>query len=214
MSLDDITSKIFVILYEKWFQNHITCEFSDSLVKKVGGVPNKLNQALELLESKRIIERDSYGYRLTITGVEVYEDILPPSISSKKLEDRKIILETLKDLYKQDTRKSMIYQELSTKLGITDFGYISSTVEYLKRKGLVELNRASGQQFWIRLTAAGFRSFQDQTIDMSIAMTSAHKILFRLENHLRSFVESKLRDKYGSYWWDKAISQGMRKKVD
>lgn len=214
MSLDEITSKIFGILYEKWFQNHTIGEFSDLLVKKVGADPNRLNQALELLESKNLIERDGSMYRLTVTGVEEYENTLPPSIISKKLDDRKIILETLKDLYEQDTRKKTAYQQLLTKLGITDFGYLSSTVEYLERKGLVELHRVLGQQFWIRLTAAGFRSFQDQTIDMSIAMTGAYKILFRLENHLRSFVESKLRDKYGSYWWDKAISQGIRKKVD
>ncbi|MEP0824296.1 MAG: hypothetical protein HRF40_02310 [Nitrososphaera sp.] len=123
-------------------------------------------------------------------------------------------METLKELYETNTRAQLKYEELSAKVNISDFFYLSSTVEILERKGLVELVRSLGQHFRIRLTPAGFRAFQDQTIDMSMTMASAYRILFRLENHLRKFIDGKLREKYGSDWWEKGVGQGNRDKAD
>jgi hypothetical protein len=37
-------------------------------------------------------------------------------------------------------------------------------------------------------------------------MSAAYEILFRLENQLRRFIESKLRSKYGPEWWDRRVS--------
>ena len=132
----------------------------------------------------------------------------------KKLKERKQLLQQLKELYEEDVDKMLSSEELGKKVGIDDYRYLSSTVEYLERKGLVETQRWLGKGFNAKLSAAGFRTFLDNSMDMSTVMAGAYALLFRLENHLRRFVESKLRGTYGKEWWEKGISQGIQKKVN
>jgi len=66
-----------------------------------------------------------------------------------------------------------------------------------------------------RLTAAGDLTFDTSfDHDESVPMTSAYKILFKLENHLRRFIEKKLKESLGINYWVDGISQGLRDKVD
>jgi hypothetical protein len=67
----------------------------------------------------------------------------------------------------------------------------------------------SGGRFFIRLTAKGSQSFQDVRLDNAQVMSRVYEILFRLENRLRQFIESKLRSKYGPDRWDKYVQQDM-----
>jgi hypothetical protein len=64
------------------------------------------------------------------------------------------------------------------------------------------------------LSALGFQAFQDTVTDNADIMTSAYRTLFRLENFLRQFIESQMRAKYGSDWWDKHVSAAVKAKVD
>ena len=174
-----------------------------------------LYQALELLETYYLIERDDMGwYKITISGIDKYEGALPPSAVSKRVEQRKIVLQALHDIYKITPLKLIDNNELSSKCGIDDFTELWGIVYYLERKGLVELEVFLGKNFNVRLTASGYQSFQENVYDKSLEMVGAYRILFQLENRLRKFVERKLRDKYGPEWWEKGISQSVRNKVD
>ena len=89
-----------------------------------------------------------------------------------------------------------------------------AVVEYLKEKGLVNLQSWSGGSFHIKITALGFQSLQDLTTDNAIVMGIAYKILFSLENRLRQFIESRMRAKHGPEWWTKHVSGNLKKNAD
>jgi hypothetical protein len=148
MSLEEIQHEILALLYEKLFKDPIN-GLSPSKLSEINH-DNKIAQALELLESEGLIERRSNGmYKLRITAIDVYEDLLPPSAVGKKLEERKVIMEILKELYEQDNNQTMTYGDLSAKVSITSFPYMLATVEYLESKRLVKLFKATGQNFQI-----------------------------------------------------------------
>jgi hypothetical protein len=60
----------------------------------------------------------------------------------------------------------------------------------------------SGLRYNIRLNARGAEYLKDRTVDNSTVMSGEYEILFRLENHLRQFIEKNMRLRYGSGWWN------------
>ena len=73
-------------------------------------------------------------------------------------------------------------------------------VTYLSQKGLVDLFPETGLRYRVRLNARGAEYLKDRTIDNAAVMSDAYEILYRLENHLRQFIEKNMRSKYGSDW--------------
>jgi hypothetical protein len=64
------------------------------------------------------------------------------------------------------------------------------------------LNPFSGLRYRIKLTAKGAEYLKDRTVDNAAVMSGSYEMLFRLENHLRQFVEKNMRLRYGSDWWN------------
>jgi hypothetical protein len=124
-----------------------------------------------------------------------------------------MILKTLLESYNRNTSEWRSNEDLTKVVQINSPNYLLATVEYLKQKGLVYLQGFLGTRFYIRLSPIGFQSLQDPTIDSVVAMASAYKILFTLENRIREFI-SELSSKYGPGWWNNCISDGIKKKVN
>jgi hypothetical protein len=125
-----------------------------------------------------------------------------------------MVLEVLVKLYNQDTHRWMESEELMNLVHINDLNYLLGIVVYLERKGSVNLQQFSGGTFLIKLTALGFQTLQNAISDAALVMSSAYRILFVLENRLRQLIQSTMRSKYGSDWWNNHISDGIKRKVD
>jgi hypothetical protein len=162
-----------------------------------------------------LIQKDKLDwYVITAHGIDRYEENLAPSVVSIKKQERKMILNTLLESYNRDIYEWKNGEELIKLVHINDTNYLLGTVEYLQRKGFVYLQGLVGTKFFIRLTTSGFQCLQNPTFGSEIAMRNAYIILFNLENQFRQFISLNLSSKYGPDWWNKCISEGIRKKVD
>lgn len=211
----ELQQKILGLLYEQWFKNYITGLSVSGLIQLSNFGQNEVSQAVEILESHALVQRNRLGcYGITNYGLDTYEETLPPSVISRKKQEPKTILEVLVKLYNQDIHGWMSSEELMNLVHISDPIYLLGVVAYLERNGSVYLDKFSGGTFLIRLSALGFQSFQDVTSEDALVMSSAYRILFHLENRLRQFIESRMRSKYGSDWWNIHVSEGIKRKVD
>ena len=210
-----IQHKLLELLYEKWYTNYITGSSINDLIQLSNCAQNEVNQALEILDSQALVQRNRLGwYIITVYGMDYYEITLSPSAVSKKKQERKTVLEALVKLYNQDTHQWMESETLMSLIHFDNLYYLLGVVVYLERKGFASLQQFSGGTFLIRLTALGFQTLQDVTSDAAFVMSSSYRILFNLENRLRHFIELKMRSRYGSDWWNGHVSDGIRRKVD
>lgn len=202
------------MLYQQWFVNYPIGLGLQDLVPAVGD-ENEVNQALGLLENSGLIQRNSLNWGvITIYGIDVYEQNLPPSFISQKLEERRLILEALKEVYDRDVYEFVPSEVLLTKVQISDGHYLKAIIEYLGQKGLVDADMLVGTDFLVRLNAQGYLSLHSNIENDVVVMTSAYAILFNLENHLRQFIESKMRSKVGSEWWSIGVTGTVKNRVD
>ncbi len=214
MSLE-ARQKILGLLYEQWFKNYLVGLSLHRLVELLGLEQNDVSQYVEILQSMALIQQNNIGwYIITINGIDTHEENLPPSLISHKKQERKMILETLRPLYNLDIHNLMCNEELAKLIGINDPNYLLAVVRYLENKELIHLEKFTRGNFYIRLSALGFQSLQDLTTDNAVVMSTAYRILFSLENRFRQFIESRMRSKNGSEWWNKCISHGIKRKVD
>jgi hypothetical protein len=186
------------------------------MVRKLGCRENDASQALEILQINFLVQDTEIPdfYRITILGIDIFERGLPLVLFNNKLQERKMILEFLLDPYQKDTKQYVHSDELMKRIKNSDRYYLSGNVEYLEQKGSVKLSRFHGGKYFVRLTAKGFLSIQDVTVDNARVMSSAYEILFRLENRLRRFLESKLGSRYGQDWWEKYVTFNVKQKVN
>ena len=212
---DETQWKVLELFYEQWFKNYPVGFQVRSLMVKLNSEGNEIPQAVELLENNNLIQRDQYGlYVISTYGIDVYEQNLSPSLLSRKKNEKKMILEALLDLYNEDIYQRMSSEDLTAKIQFSDYNYLLGIIVYLENKGLVDIEMFIGGKFFIRLSAYGFQSMQDKLTNNSQVMTNAYRILFVLENSLRQFIESKLKNKFGADWWENGVSLGVRKKVE
>ena len=189
-----IQHKLLELLYEKWYTNYITGSSINDLIQLSNCAQNEVNQALEILDSQALVQRNRLGwYIITVYGMDYYEITLSPSAVSKKKQERKTVLEALVKLYNQDTHQWMESETLMSLIHFDNLYYLLGVVVYLERKGFASLQQFSGGTFLIRLTALGFQTLQDVTSDAAFVMSSSYRILFNLENRLRHFIELKMR---------------------
>jgi hypothetical protein len=211
----ELQLKILGLLYEQWFKDYIAGVSVQHLVSKLGREENDISQSLEILESGALAQKNKTGsYIITDYGIDTYEENLAPSVISRKKQERRMILETLLQLYNQDIHLWMNSEELMKSVGNNDLRYVLGVVVYLEQKGFVRLQKDIGGSFDIILDAPGFQSLQDITEDNAAVMGNAYKILFIVENRLRRFIELKMRSKYGPDWWNEYVSDKIKKKVD
>jgi hypothetical protein len=215
LAISEFQREILRILYEQWFKDYFVGVSVQNLVRRLGCKENEANRSLEILKSYFLVEKTEIPNfcRITVLGMDVFERGLAPSLFNNKIEERKTILEILLELYQKDTKETMHSNELMKQINSSDHYYLQGNVEYLTRKGLVRLSRFHGGNFFIRLTGLGFQSLQDVIIDNARVMSAAYEILFRIENVLRKFIESKLRSKYGSDWWDCHVSGKVKEEA-
>lgn len=211
----DPKAKIVELLYEEFFKSNIAGLSVHDFMRTVDIPENKLYPELEILASKWFITKNQYArYVLTISGINLYEEYLPPSEITRKQQERRLILEVLLPLYtEQHVYDLMGSDQLANQTKITDPLYLLATVEYLSQGGLVYLEVMNGGAFYIRLTAEGHEALQDKITDNLTAMAGVYKILFNLENHLRQYIESKMRKALGTVWWEKGVSETVRAKA-
>lgn len=214
--ISDFQREILGLLYEKWFNDYIVGIQVEVLVSKLGRGRNDVIQSLEILKSNFLSEKSDVPgfYRITVSGIDIFERGLAPSILNRKKQERKMILETLLELYHKDTNQSMHSNDLMKSIKNNDLLYLDGTVEYLEQKGFVKLYKINGGKFNIKLTADGFQQLQDPTGDNAQVMSLAYEILFRLENRLRQFIESRMRSEYESDWWEKKVSGKVKEAAD
>jgi len=208
-----LATKILGVLYDKYFQNHIIGILWRNMDAVVEGDKNEISKAVQLLENKFWIEKNQGFYRITDRGIDKYEEVLSASAINKRITERKIILGLLKELYDKDTSLSAEMSEILDKIQSDNREELWGQMNYLVNKGLVDWIPYSGG-FSAQLTVDGAETFESyETHDYQI-MTTAYRTFFLLENHIRKFIEKKLTGKYGTNWWEKGVSSGLRKKVD
>ncbi len=211
----EIQLKILGLLYEQWFKDYIAGVSVQYLVSQLGNDENEISQSLEILQSYALAHKNRIGfYVITDNGIDTYEESLAPSVISRKKQERRMILETLLQLYNQDIQHWMNSEELMKSVGNNDLRYVLGVVIYLEQKGFVRLQKDIGGSFDIKLDAPGFQSLQNTTEDNAVVMGNAYRILFIVENRLRRFIESKLRSKHGPDWWNICVSEKIKKRVD
>lgn len=171
----ELQTKVLGLLYDQWFKQWFFGLSPETITSQLNVSGNDLSMVLEILESKYLIERDQMRrFKITISGVDTYEDVLPPSVVFRRVEQRRIVLETLRELYEKDTHAEMNNEELSAKATISDFFELEAVVRYLEYYGFVELHSYMGKDFHVRLTAKGLQSLQERTFDASKAMGNAY----------------------------------------
>lgn len=214
-SISGLPVSILDCLYEQWFVEWFRGKMERQIVEDLKADPNDVIHALEILEGAYLIEKgNSIWYRITDVGIDRYEEALPPSRVSRRVAQRRIVIEKLAEVYKQNPRQMIVSDELAKITGIPEYNELWANVMYLKKKGIVDVTSFAGSRFDSKLTAAGYQSLQKNEYSTSLAMSNAYKILFELENHLRQFIQSKLTEKFGADWWEKGVSSGLRAKSD
>jgi hypothetical protein len=207
--------RIVELLYAEFFKSNIAGLAIQNFMMTLDIPENKLYPELEILESNWFIQKNQINrYVITVSGINKYEELIPPSEITRKQQERKLILEVLLPQYtEQHVYDFMTSDELANRTNMTDRLYLLATVEYLSQSGLVYLEVANGGAFWIRLTSEGYQSLQDKVTNNLTVMVGAYKILFNLENHLRQYIESKMRNVLRTDWWEKGVSEGVRAKA-
>lgn len=207
--------KVLGVFYDKWFTNYVIGVFHRELGTIVDADRNDVLKMIQTLEDQGMIRKDDVTYKISSYGIETYEEALPASKSNKRITQRKHILEILKEVYDDDINKGIDDKQLTSKLGVDNDDELRAQLKYLDDKGLIKYNSFMGGTFLVQLTASGDITFDTSfDHDESVPMTNAYKILFKLENHLRNFIEKKLIESFGVNYWTDGISQGIRDKVD
>jgi hypothetical protein len=68
--------------------------YTDNIVGKVDSNANDVAQGIQILEPYGLIEHEYSGgnktgrYRITTLGIDEYEKLLPPSVVTKRVEQR------------------------------------------------------------------------------------------------------------------------------
>lgn len=214
--LTELERRILEILYEHYFEQLAPGIMTNDLRSQLNATQNDFNRAFDSLKSKYLVEAPHFVAHMTTSGIDIYEQLMLPSEVNKRHAPRMAVLEALKALYEQDTTKSIHTSLLAEqiKFGIEKPLQLRAIVEYLRLKGLVDVIHQEGPHCHVKLNGSGYQALQEHSFDDSVAMANAYSILYRLENHLRRLIESKLREKYADKWWEAGVVGGVRKSVD
>jgi Swt1-like HEPN len=210
----DLQVKILELLYGEWFKSNIAGLSVQALTSNTVSSENEIYTALGILEAGWLIQKNDLSwYVITIGGVDRYEEMLPPSQITRKREERRRILDVLLPFYQDDVHNWITNDELAKQTQMIDLLYLLATVEYMHQSGLVDLDVLNGGAFYVRISAGGVISLQNNITDNMIAMANAYKILFNLENHLRQYIELRMRNNLGPECWNNGVSDNVRQKA-
>lgn len=215
----ELEMKVLGVFYDKWFSNFIglLSIHRDSYVcDSIDADKNEILKAIRNLESQGMLNEPSEAMcTISSYGIDVYEMELPPSQIIERIEQRKHILEILKESYDQDIDNMVSNEQLASGLGVESNDELRGQLRYLEDRGLIKFEPYSGGAFLVQLTAEGDSLFEGSPKhEESVPMASAYRVLFVLENHLRSFVEKRLRESFGTAYWADGISKNQQRNVD
>jgi len=208
-----IKKDILKILYEQYFENYIIGFQEDYIREHIEGETNDVSRVIQELDSDVLIQREHGFYQITTYGIEEYEREATPTEVSDKITQRRLILIELKKEYDVDVNVELDDKNLAQRINSEDRMQLISQVVFLRDKGLVDLQMWMGGSFSIKLNASGARMFESEEIDTNY-FENGYELLFKLENHLRKFIERKLKESLGSGWWTQGISSSLREKAD
>ncbi|PIN82284.1 MAG: hypothetical protein COV65_07230, partial [Nitrosopumilales archaeon CG11_big_fil_rev_8_21_14_0_20_33_24] len=173
-----------------------------------------ISKIIAKLESDYMITLEGTSYKITTSGIEDFERIATPTEVNENITQRQMILTELKKEYDVNINTKLNHEILSQRVNSQDRIHLLSQVHYLEQIGFVDLDMAMGGTFDIKLNARGTQAFEN--IDTRIAEynENGYNTLYRLENHLRKFIERKLRERYGATWWTDGVLQTLRAKAD
>ena len=210
-----IETEVLDILYEKWWHSTIVGYTEKEIFEKINADENRVSQALEILKSQfYIVQKDGWYKITTPLGIEIYEELLSPTLLTKKHTQRKMIMEILEEIYDKDTRAQMQHNELSTAVEIENFDELNAQMKYLESKGYIYLLEFMGKHFQAKLLADGKLALSGHEPQNYQSMVNAYRSIFIVETHLRKFIEAKLTKYYGAEWWNKGISHALQSKAD
>lgn len=214
MEVDDVKKEILQRLYCKFFENYMFGIGYRNITDGIDFESNETAKIIAKLESDYLIILEGTTYKITTSGIEEFERIAKPTEVNENITQRQMILTELKKEYDVDINTKLNHESLSQRVNSQDRMHLLSQVYYLKQIGFVDLCMAFGGTFDIKLNAYGAQAFEN--IDTGIAEynENGYNILYRLENHLRKFIERKLREKYGATWWTDGVLQTLRAKAD
>jgi len=209
-----VKNDILKILYDRYFENYIIGYHEHYIREHVDGEPNDISRVIGELESDVLIERDGSSYKITTLGIEDYEMEAIPSEVSDKITQRRLILAELKKEYDIDIEVELNHESLAQRINSQDKDQLLSQVVFLEQTGMVILEMALGGTFDIRLNATGARLFETEEIGTAEYNENGYETLFKLENHLRKFIERKLKESFGATWWSEGIISALQTKAD
>lgn len=209
-----LAGKILGVFYERYFENYVIGIPHRGLETIVDAEKTEIVKTIKRLETENMIWYDNGWYKITNYGIDTYEEALPPSSINNRITQRKRILECLNKHYEKNPDENIERDQLVDELKIENTNYILSQMKYLEDNGLINIQLAIGGNFWVRLSAAGSATFDTYEHDDSLPMTNAYRLFFKIENHLRHFIEKKLVDSFDDEWFSKGISRVLRDVID
>ena len=212
MNSEEIRKEILKKLYDRFFKNYLF-GLTDRNIQELDYDNNEIAKTLKELESDCLIKRSHGYYILTPHGLECFERIAIPTEVNKNITERQIILNELKKIYNLDVNTTIDQEQVKQWINSQDKFHILAQVYYLTEKKYVESRFNLGGSFTIKLTADGNKSFENVDYGIAEHNENGYNTLYRLENHLRRFIQKKLEEKYGASWWTK-IHQILRAKAD
>ena len=214
MSEDAKEKEILHYLYEKWVNEpHKPTTMTELIQKGVLEGEKDWYTKIEIMISKGLIAshfpKDAI---ITAYGIERSEDArLSPDIKI-----RSDILKILKNEFDKNPLNFLPTDVLDKSLNKSGLE-IERNLQYLREKNLVETRSYLGLSriAKVKITPKGieFLKTPTQLEHETEYMSNAYKNLYRLENELRIFIETKLKEKYKNEWWETGVPLQIRRKT-
>jgi len=214
MDANDVEKEILRRLYKKYFENYLIGISHRNIANGIDFDENEIAKILDKITSEYLIELKGTSYIITTDGIERFEQIEDPSEVNENITQRQQILNELKNEYDTDISKKLNNDELAQKIGSQDRMHLLSQVTILEQIGMVDLEMSLGGTFGIKLNANGAKLFENIETGIAEYNETGFIMLFKLENHLRKFIERKLKERHGSSWWNDGVLQSLREKAN
>lgn len=214
MEFEEVRKEILRRLYFKFFKNYVNGIDCRNIATDIEFDKNEIAKIIAKLESNYLIELDRSSYKIIMSGIEKFESIANPTEVNINITERQIILSELKNEYDVDINTKLNHEDLGQRINSQDRMHLLGQINYLKQKGFVDLDLALGGNFEIKLNAQGTGAVENINYGIAEYNENEYKMLYLLENHLRKFIERKLRERYRATWWTDGILQSLQNKAN
>ncbi len=205
------------VLYDEWLKEPWGGATSYTISQALKVEEDQLNGGARYLQENSLadITWESSGFIANITGpgIDTAEKSIDPIELQKRTEERPVILEKLYGHYLEKPHKDISKETLKAETNLPDDKLDAGAI-YLSKQGLIDFYPAMAKYFSARLNSYGLKVIESREMDYSEPMSNAYVLLFKLEYKLRLFIENKLKEKYGSDWWEKGIPSSVKREAE